>query len=90
MNGFYEPEKNKKKTQKFDTRFREHDQSVEMNAQGRFPFFRSTKNSKMNFLIANTIYFHPCKTLKRLFVFPKYFQNDFYKLYKRVFLIKMI
>ena len=35
-----------KKTRNFDTRFREHDQSVEMNAQGPFLFFRSTKNLK--------------------------------------------
>ena len=38
MNGFYEPEKNQKKARDFDTRFREHDQSVKMNAQGPFSF----------------------------------------------------
>ena len=43
MNGFYEPKKNQKKTWDFDTRFREHDQSVKMNAQGPFQFFRSRK-----------------------------------------------
>ena len=43
MNRFYETEKNQKKTRNFDTRFWEHDQSVRMNAQGPFPFFRSTK-----------------------------------------------
>ena len=46
MNHFYEPEKNRKKTRNFDTRFWEHDQSVEMNAQGPFPFFRSAKKVK--------------------------------------------
>ena len=46
VKGFYEPEKNRKKTQDFDTKFREHDKSVEMNAQGPFPFFRSMKKSK--------------------------------------------
>ena len=43
---FYKPEKNQKKTQNFDTRFRERDHSVKMNTQGPFLFFRSTKNSK--------------------------------------------
>ena len=62
MNGFYEPEKNRKKTQNFDSRFREHDQSVKMNAQGPFPFFRSMKNSKMNFPTDTTTYSYPCKT----------------------------
>ena len=46
MSIFYEPEKNQKKTQNFDSRFWEHDQSVEMDAQGPFLFFRSTEKSK--------------------------------------------
>ena len=46
MNKFYEPEKNLKKTWNFDTRFWERDKSVEMNAQGPFPIFRSKKKSK--------------------------------------------
>ena len=55
MNMFYEPEKNRKKTRNFDTRFREHDQSVEMNAQGPFPFCKSMKNPKTNLFIDDTI-----------------------------------
>ena len=38
MRRFYNPKKNQKKTQNFDTRFWEHDQSVEMNAQEPFLF----------------------------------------------------
>ena len=85
MNGFYEPEKNMKKTQSFDTSFREHDQSVEMNAQGPFPFFRSTKRSKNELPHRHTVHFNPCKNLKRAISLPKTFKIDFYKLYKGYF-----
>ena len=44
MNDFYEPEKNRKKTQNFDTRFWEHDQSVETNAHGPFLFSEVQKS----------------------------------------------
>ena len=46
MKYFYEHEKNQKKTRNFDAGFWECDQSVEMNAQQPFLFFRSTKKSK--------------------------------------------
>ena len=46
MNVFYEPGKNQKKTRNFDTRFREHDQSIEMNAQGPFSFAEVRKSQK--------------------------------------------
>ena len=42
---FYEPGKNKKWTRTFDTKFREHDQSVTINAQRLFLFYGSTKKS---------------------------------------------
>ena len=51
------PKRIRKKTQNFDTRFREHDQSVEMNAQGPFLLFRSMKKSKIKFPIDNAISF---------------------------------
>ena len=62
MKGFYEPEKNRKKTWNFDTGFWEQDQSIKMNAQGIFPFSESMKKSKMNFPIDITAYSCPCKT----------------------------
>ena len=40
---FYELEKNQKQTQTFDTKFRERDQSVAINAHIIFPFYGSTK-----------------------------------------------
>ena len=46
MKRFYEPIKNQKKTQNFDTRFWEHDQSVKMNTQGPFLFSKNRKKSK--------------------------------------------
>ena len=46
INSFYEPGKNQKKTRNFDTKFQEHDQSVEMNAQGPFSFSKVQKSRK--------------------------------------------
>ena len=40
---FYEPGKIQKQTRTFDTKFREHDQSVVINAHQPFPFYESTK-----------------------------------------------
>ena len=42
---FYDPRKNQKQTQNFDTGFKEHDQSVVTNAHRLFPFYGSTKKS---------------------------------------------
>ena len=41
--GFYESEKNQKRTRTFDAKFREHNLSVTINAQRLFPFDGSTK-----------------------------------------------
>ena len=41
---FDEPGKKLKWTQTFDTRFKEHGQSVIMNAHRHFPFYESAKN----------------------------------------------
>ena len=41
---FYEPGKNRKRTQTFDTRFKERDQSVITNAHRLFLFFGSAQN----------------------------------------------
>ena len=43
IKGFYESEKKWKLTQKFGTRFKEHDQSFEISAKGLFPFYESMK-----------------------------------------------
>ena len=40
---FNESEKKQKLTQKFGTRFKEHNQSFEISAQGLFLFYVSTK-----------------------------------------------
>ena len=42
---FYEPGKKLKWNRTFDTRFKEHDQSVVTNAHRPFPFYGSVKNS---------------------------------------------
>ena len=73
MNSFYETGKNQKKTQNFDTRFREHDQSVKMNAKDLFCFSKVWKSQKMNFPIDNTVHFYPCKTFKKDISLPKTF-----------------
>ena len=46
MSIFYEPGKNTKQTQTFDTRFQERDQSVVTNAHRLFPFMEVRKSHK--------------------------------------------
>ena len=41
---FYGLGKNQKRTRTFDTRFKERDQRVVMNAHRTFPFYESAKN----------------------------------------------
>ena len=64
MKGFDEPEKYRKKTQNFDTRFWEHDQSVEMNAQGPFLFFQNYEKVKNELLDRHYCLFLPLQDLK--------------------------
>ena len=45
---FNEPEKKQNLTQKFGTRFKEHDQDFKTSSQGLFSFYVSTKKSKTN------------------------------------------
>ena len=86
MNGFNEPGKKQKMTRSFDTRFKEHDQSIEMNAQLLFQFCGSMKNPKTNLPIDNIVSFLSLQNFfKRPLVPQKYLKLTFINYRKGIF-----
>ena len=55
MSRFNEPEKKKNLTRNFGTRFKEHDQNIEISARRLFPFYGNMKKSKTNLLITKDV-----------------------------------